>query len=116
MHFKSYALEILTALALFLQALIPAAIGSAISQAYKKGLSWGERLMQWVVGICVSWFVTGAVDSFWHPNDFMKQAIGFVVAMIAFEAAPNFIRSASDAVGKLPEWVSGWLPKKPGGK
>lgn len=108
--------DIVVAVITFMQALIPAAIGSAVSQAYKKGLSWGERLLQWIVGISVSWFVTGAVEATFQPNDYVKQAIGFVVAMIAFDAAPQFMRSAIDLVGKLPDWISGFLPKKSGDK
>lgn len=116
MSFEKISHELLTASLTFVQSLFPAAIGAAVSQAYKKGLSWGERLIQSAVGICVSVFVTNAVGSIWEPNKFVEQGLGFVFGMIAFEAVPGFIRSATDAVAKLPEWVSSWLPKKPGGK
>lgn len=114
MEFDKLVADVMGAVLTFLQALVPAAIGSAVSQAYKKGLSWGERLLQWLVGISVSWFVTLAVEAIWSPGEYLKQAVSFVVAMIAFEAAPKFIRSAGDAIAKLPEIASSWLSKKSG--
>lgn len=107
--------EILAAVLVFLQALIPPALGALVSVLFKKGLSWGERLIQIFIGVCVSWFVTGALRSVWDFSDFMAQAVGFVLAMIAFEATPPFIRSAGAAIGKLPDAVGGWIQRKFGG-
>lgn len=105
--------DIATAALAFAQALIPAALGSAVSQAYKKGLGWRDRLIQWVVGICVSWFVTRAIDAFFGLDPFVVQAIGFVVGMIAFESSPRFIAGASDALGDLPSRIRDFFfPKK----
>lgn len=94
--------DLLAGIAAFLQALAPAAIGAAVSQAYKSGLSWTQRLLQWVVGICVSYFVTRAIDALFGLDPFVVQAISFVIGMIAFESAPKFIRASADALGDTP--------------
>jgi hypothetical protein len=107
--------EFLEAIKALGSALGPAAIGSAVAQAWQKGLDWRQRLLQWVVGICVSYYVTLALGAWLGFNDFVAQGVGFVIAMIAFEAAPKFIRAAGDAVAGLPGVLSGWLSRKSGG-
>lgn len=94
--------EIMTGLASFISALAPAAIGAAVAQAWEKGLSWGQRLVQWAVGICVSYYVTGGVSAWMHLDRFVAQAIGFVLAMVAFRATPAFITASIAAAGTLP--------------
>lgn len=83
-------------------ALAPAAIGATVSQAFKRGISYGERLTQILVGILVSYFVGGGLVAFFQAEGFVAQAITFVVAMIAYEATPRFIQNAADAVAQLP--------------
>jgi len=83
-------------------ALTPAAIGSAVAQAWRPGLPWRQRLVQWVVGICVSYYVTRAAAEIFDFKPFVAQACGFVIAMIAFEAAPGFIRATGDLAAELP--------------
>jgi len=94
--------EALSALLSLAAALAPAALGAAVAQAWEKGLSWGQRLLQWAVGICVSYYVTLGVTAWLHLDPFVSQAIGFVVAMVAFRATPRFIESVSAAAGALP--------------
>jgi hypothetical protein len=96
-------------------ALGPAAIGATVSQAFKRGLSWAERLTQIMVGIIVSYFVGGALAAIFAPGPFVSQAISFVVAMIAYEATPKFIQNAADVVGQLPAVLRDrFLTKKDG--
>jgi len=83
-------------------ALAAPAIGSAIAQVWESGLSWGQRLIQWVVGICVSYYVTGGMSAVFHLDPFVNQSIGFMVAMVAFRATPAFIASAVSSAGGLP--------------
>lgn len=83
-------------------ALGPAALGATVSQAYKRGLRWGERLVQMLVGILVSYFAGGGLVAFFGAEGFAAQAITFVVAMIAYEAVPGFIRNAADVVAAIP--------------
>ena len=41
--------------------LVPSALGAAVSLAYEPGLTWSQRFVQLSVGVCVSYFVGGAV-------------------------------------------------------
>jgi hypothetical protein len=83
-------------------ALAPAAIGAAVSQAFKRGLTYGERLAQILVGIVVSYFAAGAIVAIFGAQGFVAQAISFAVGMIAYEATPRFIQNAAETVGSLP--------------
>lgn len=83
-------------------ALAPAALGSAVAQAWRPGLSWKQRLLQWLVGICVSYYVTLGATEIFNLTPFVAQACGFVIAMIAFEVTPLFIRAAGDLMAELP--------------
>ncbi|MBV8971480.1 MAG: hypothetical protein JO290_04230 [Sphingomonadaceae bacterium] len=86
-------------------ALVPAALGSAVGQAWKPGLSWRQRLVQWVTGICVSYYVTLGLTAWLGWSPFVGQAVGFVLAMMAFEIAPKLVASCSAAVGHIPGYV-----------
>ncbi|MFC3581080.1 hypothetical protein [Sphingomonas hylomeconis] len=103
-----------------LAGLSPAALGAAVSLAYEKGLTWGERFIQFAVGTCVSFFVSRAIGALVTLDPFVLQGISFTLGMIAFKAAPKFIGSAVDAVGALPREIGdriiSWLPKKKDGQ
>ncbi|WP_069337148.1 hypothetical protein [Sphingobium yanoikuyae] len=83
-------------------ALAPAAIGAAVGQAWEKGLSFSQRLMQWGIGICVSYYVGGGLEAWLRLDPFVSDAISFVLAMIAFKATPRFIAGGVDVIGTLP--------------
>lgn len=83
-------------------ALAPAAIGAAVGQAWEKGLSFSQRLMQWAIGICVSYYVGGGLEAWLRLDPFVSDAISFVLAMIAFKATPRFIAGGVDVIGALP--------------
>ncbi|HEX8402222.1 MAG TPA: hypothetical protein VF628_11025 [Allosphingosinicella sp.] len=100
----------------FLSAVTPAALGSAVYQAYQRGLGWRDRMIQFAVGICVSYFVTGIVIHAMGWSDFAAQGVGFVIALFAFEATPKFTRAAADAVAALPGQIGAWFGRKTGGK
>jgi|GEM_PF-707407 len=105
--------EIMAALGAVCQALAPAALGAAVAQAWKTGLSWTQRIVQWLVGICVSYYVTLALGATFRLDPFVAQAVGFVLAMVAFEATPKFIASCSNVVGTLPgDLYARWFGRK----
>ncbi|MCH8686468.1 hypothetical protein [Pedomonas mirosovicensis] len=58
--------------------------------------------MQWVTGICVSYYVTLAAAELFDFSPFVAQAVGFVIAMVAFEAAPRFTRAAGELAADIP--------------
>ncbi|HEY4544862.1 MAG TPA: hypothetical protein VIG90_00355 [Pedomonas sp.] len=90
-------------------ALTPAALGSAVSQAWRPGLTWRQRLVQWIVGISVSYYVTLGATEILNLTPFTAQACSFVIAMIAFEVTPLFTRAAGDLVAELPALIKARL-------
>ncbi|RJF92979.1 hypothetical protein [Sphingomonas cavernae] len=92
----------------------PAAMGSAVAQAWKPGLSWRQRIVQWVVGICVSYFVTRALGVWLGWHEFVSQAMGFVIGMVAFEVAPRFVKAAGDTAAQLPDAIKDYFLKRKG--
>lgn len=105
--------EIGDALLAFLISLCPAALGASVSLAYETGLTWGRRVTQLWVGIVVSYFATNAIAALspWGPLDpFVRQAIGFVIGMIAFKATPRFMTSSVEVVADLPASVREMIP------
>ena len=92
--------DLLAAIGAFLLALVPAALGAAVSLAYESGLTWSRRFVQMGVGIVVSYFSTNAIGALVALSPFVLQAVGFVVGMIAFKATPRFIAKISD---RLPD-------------
>jgi hypothetical protein len=94
--------EIIEALKTLCSTLLPAAIGSAVAQAWEEGLSLRDRCIQWIVGICVSYYVTLGVTAIFGLGDFAGQAVGFVTAMIAFKSTPRFIAGCSSTLESLP--------------
>jgi hypothetical protein len=98
--------EIVHALGAFIAALAPAAIGSAVAQAWEDGLSWSQRVVQWAVGICVSYYVTGGLDAWLHLDRFVTQSISFVLAMVAFKATPKFTEAVVQLAGSIPAAIA----------
>lgn len=94
-----------------LSALTPAMLGSAVGQAWSQGLSWRQRVIQWLVGIMVSYYVTQALTEWLNFGPFASQALGFVIAMMAFETAPKFIAGVSAAAGQIPNIVMKFVSK-----
>lgn len=90
------------AIATVAAAIGPAALGSAVAQAWKPGLSWRQRLVQWIVGICVSYFVTRGLGMWLGWHEFVSQAVGFVIGMMAFEVAPRLVKGVGDTAAELP--------------
>jgi len=93
-------------------ALAPSALGAAVAQAYQKGLSFRDRLIQWAVGIAVSHFVTRAIAAWLGLQLEVGQGVGFVLGVIAFQATPKFIAGAGDTLGGLPTSIRDFFLKR----
>lgn len=93
--------------------LAPSLIGSAVAQAWKPGLSWRQRFVQWVVGSTVSFYATRAIIEFTGWNEFVAQSIAFGIALLAFDATPRVAKAATDALASVPGRLADrFLPKK----
>lgn len=102
---KPDAQSLLEATLSTLSALVPGMIGAAVGQFWKPGLSWRQRVLQWIVGVSCQYYVSQAVvhGLSWHP--FVAQSLGFFVAMCAFEVAPRLVKAVGDATATLPDIV-----------
>lgn len=100
----------------FAVSLVPAGLGSVVSLLVETGLTWGQRFAQVWVGIVVSYFVTNATNAMFGLHPFVSQAIGFLVAMVAFKGAPGFIAGCAAVLaelpGKLSERLLALIPRK----
>lgn len=93
-------------------AVAPAAFGATVAQIHHRGLAWRDRLLAYVNGILVSYYVTLGLTAWWRLDQFVSQSVGFVLAMIAFKATPKFIAACTDALASLPGRLTDLLPKK----
>lgn len=109
---------LLEAIVTLIAGITPAALGAAVSLFYERGLTWGDRFARLAVGIIVSWFASRLVAvlcGWWwkvDPDPFFLQGVGFVFGMIAFKATPAFISGATTALGKLPDAILSWVPRR----
>jgi len=104
--------DIADALKAACSALAPAALGSLVAQLYERGMDWRDRMIAYVVGILVSYYVTLGLTSWLHFDQFVSQSVGFVLAMIAYKAAPKFAAALIDAIVSLPALIRDWFAKK----
>lgn len=86
-----------------LGALMPGMLGAAVGQAWKPGLSWRQRLIQWCVGVSCQYYVSLGIEHGLGWHEFVAQGVGFFVAMCAFEVAPRLVAAVSEAVAGLPD-------------
>lgn len=92
-------------------ALTPAMLGSAVGQAWSTSLTWGQRVVQWLIGITVSWYATLGLAEWLGLGPFASQAIGFVIAMMAFEVAPKAIAGVAKVAHQIPDHVAKFVSK-----
>ncbi len=93
--------------------LTPSLIGSAVAQAWKPGLPWRQRVLQWIVGSLVSYYATLAIIAVTGWNAFVAQSIAFGIALLAFDATPALIRAAIDVLVTIPgRFADRFLPRK----
>lgn len=96
---------------------IPAAIGSAVAQAWEPGLGWRQRLVQWSVGVFVSHYATATAAHVLGWSEPVANGVGFIVGMLAFKSvqpmADAMRGGVMGAFGRLPGIVESWL-RRPG--
>jgi hypothetical protein len=97
-------------------AIMPATLGATVAQLYERGMAWRDRVIAYVVGISVSWYVTLGLKAWLGFDQFAAQSVSFVLGMIAFKSAPRFIGAASDVIATLPGLARDWLARKGGVK
>ena len=103
---------LLDAVLAFLIALVPGALGAAVSLVYEEGLTWSRRITQMMVGITVSYFARNLAHSLTGWDDYLLQAVGFVVGMTAFKATPALIAGIVERAPLLLVLIDRLLGKK----
>lgn len=104
--------DLLDAVLAFLIALGPGALGAAVSLVYEEGLTWSRRITQMMVGITVSYFARNLAHSLTGWDDYLLQAVGFVVGMTAFKATPALIAGIVERAPLLLVLIDRLLGKK----
>jgi hypothetical protein len=97
------------ALLKLLAAFVPAAFGALISQLLQRGITIRDRIIQFVVGILVSYYVTLGIVAWWALDPLVGQAISFVLGMSAYQATPKLIASITEACSRIPGLIVGRL-------
>jgi hypothetical protein len=93
--------------------LTPSMIGAATAQAWKPGVPFRQRLLQWIVGSTVSYYATLAIIAVTGWSDFVAQSIAFSIALLAFDATPRILKSVVDALASAPQRLADkFLPRK----
>ena len=104
--------DLLDAVLAFLIALVPGALGAAVSLVYEEGLTWSRRITQMMVGITVSYFARNLAHSLTGWDDYLLPAVGFVVGMTAFKATPALIAGIVERAPLLLVLIDRLLGKK----
>ena len=96
---------------------IAGSLGAAVAQAWEKGLSLRDRLIQWAVGLLIAVYLVPALGHLMGWSDVVTRGASFVIATFAFKAVGYWretaTRAGSDIIKSLPELVRSWL-RKPG--
>lgn len=104
----------LQAVLTFLGGIAPGAIGAAVAVAYEKSLTWGQRFLQFAIGIIVSYFATLVVRENTSFGPFLIQSISFTVGLIAYKAVPGFTESAAETARSVPKDLWDFVKRKLG--
>lgn len=102
-------------------ALLPGMLGAAVGQAWKPGLSWRQRLIQWCVGVSCQYYVSIAIEHGLGWHRFVAQGLGFFVAVAAFDVAPKLVSALAETAAGLPaifrqaiaDFIGRWSNKPP---
>ena len=102
---KDALIDAANQLLIFAKALVPGALGAAVAVAIQQGLTWFQRFIQLVVGIIVSYYAGEAAASLFEAEDVVKNAIGFVSGLAAFETSKALRTSTAEVAQTAPREV-----------
>jgi len=99
----------------FVKGLIPAAFGAAIAVSMDKGATFFQKLIQFLAGIIVSYYVGEAIHEMTDFGPMVRQSISFTLGMIAYNSAKAFVTGASETAGEIPGDIWEFIKGKFGG-
>lgn len=117
---KDYFHEALVGALVFTKALVPGALGAAVAVVIQSSLTWSQRFVQMGVGIIVSYYAGEAAAELVGATGVVKNSIGFVAGVGAFETAKALRVSIGEVAATAPKqawewWLARWdslFPKK----
>lgn len=86
----------------FTKGLLPGAFGAAVAVAFDQTATFARRVVQFAVGIIVSYYVGAAVQEFFEFGPMANQGISFTVGMVAYQSVPSFTKSTAETAGSIP--------------
>lgn len=92
----------LAAIWAFVKGLLPGAFGAAVAVTMDKAASFGEKLIQFIAGIIVSYYVAAAIIEMTDFGPMVRQSISFTLGMVAYNSAKAFTTSAAKTAGSIP--------------
>lgn len=111
---KADTAVLLSAVLEFLKALIPGTIGAAVAVSFNKSKSLGQKVLQFVVGIVVSYYAAQLTQELTSWGPYAVQAVSFTVGLVAYEAIPSFMKSSAETAGSIPRDLWAFVKKKLG--
>lgn len=98
----------------FLKGLLPGAFGAAVSVAFDHSATLARRLIQFAVGIAVSYYVGAAAKEWFELGPMVNQGVAFTVGMVAYQSVPSFTKSTAETAGSIPKDLWRWVRTKLG--
>lgn len=98
----------------FAKALAPGAFGAAVAVAFDQTATFARRVVQFAVGIVVSYYVGAAIQEYFSFGPMVNQGISFSVGMVAYQSVPKFTSSAAETAGSIPRDLWAWIKGKLG--
>lgn len=95
-----------------LKGLIPGTFGAAVSVTMEKNATFGQKLIQFVAGIVVSYYVSAAIHEMTSWGPMVQQSVAFTLGMIGYESARAFTQGAAKTAGSIPGDVWTWVKAK----
>jgi len=104
--------DILLNMVLLAKAMVPGAIGAAVSVAVQQGLTWLQRFVQFTVGLVVGHYAGAAATELLGFEGILRDAVMLVAGLAAFETAKALRTSFADVAREAPKKAFDWWLKK----
>lgn len=96
----------------FVKGLLPGAFGAAIAVTMDRTATFAQKLLQFVAGIIVSYYVSGAVRELTDFGPMVQQSVSFTLGLIAYNSAKSFMEGSAETARSIPRDVWDWWKGK----
>lgn len=98
----------------FVKGIAPGAFGAAVAVAFDRSATFARRVVQFAIGIVVSYYVGAALHESFSFGPMVNQGISFTVGMVAYQSVPSFTKSTAETVSAIPRDLWAWVKGKLG--